>query len=52
MTYACKRDGNKCHFHANVNEFCVKRVIASILDYDDESAHAALAHFTMFYLNK
>ena len=39
MTYACERDGNKCHFHAYVensktlnvdgrSEFCVTRVNA------------------------
>ena len=62
-SYACERDENKCHFHTYVEnsktlhvvgqgKFCVKRVNAPVPDCSDESAHAALAHFTMFNLNE
>ena len=34
------------------SELCVKCVNAPVPDYSDESAHVALVHFPMFYLNE
>ena len=44
FTYACERDGNKCHFHDYAERILCKK--------SDESDHVALAHFTMFCINE